>query len=250
MIDFHSHILPGVDDGAKDVETSLEMLRESKRQGVDTIVATPHCYLRDDARIPHYIHTRKYSYHKLMQAIEESGEELPKIILGFEVRIMKDFENMEMLRPLCIGDTDYILIEMPYGKWSVNDYDYIYRLMLKGMKPIMAHIERFWNHRKEFYNLYSMNLLYQVNAESFLHFRSKMIIPELFADGAVHIIGSDMHDVSWRKTCMKKASERIISAYGQDRLDYLMNNARLILENREPERGKFYKMSALEKMKL
>ena len=164
MIDFHSHVLPNIDDGAHNIEMSIEMLRESKRQNVKTVVATPHCYITDEDKLEHYIKKREEKFLELKKAMEETGEELPEIKLGCEVRMMKEIEDIELLRPLCIENTDYILIEMPSGKWNVNDYDALYRISLKGMKPIMAHIERFWDQKDEFYNLYSLELLYQINA--------------------------------------------------------------------------------------
>ena len=250
MIDFHSHVLPHIDDGAHDIEMSLEMLRESKRQNVDTVVATPHCYITDESKLEHYIQKRKERFEELKKAIAKSGEDLPELKLGCEVRMMKLIDDIELLRPLCIENTDYILIEMPSGKWNVNDYDALYRILLKGMKPIMAHIERFWDQKDEFYNLYSLELVYQINADALLNRPYKSIIPKLFEAGAVHIMGSDMHNMDTRKTCMAEAAQKITQVYGEDRLEYLMNNAQNVLENKKVKRKSFEKLTFFERLKI
>lgn len=250
MIDFHSHVLPMIDDGAHDIEMSLEMLRESKRQNVNTVVATPHCYITDEKKLEHYIQKREKSFTELKNAIEESGEDLPQIKLGCEVRMMKEIENVELLRPLCIENTDYILIEMPSGKWNINDYDALYRILLKGMKPVMAHIERFWDQKDEYDNLYSLDLLYQINAEALLRRPYKSIVPKLFEAGAVQVMGSDMHNMEGRKTRMSEAAQKIIQIYGADRIEYMMDNARKVLNNEKVERKSFEKLSFFEKLKI
>lgn len=241
MIDFHAHILPGIDDGAKDVKMSLDMLHESYLQGVRTVIATPHCYLMEEKNIDSFLKKRQKSYEELMDAIKKDERPFPKIILGCELRIIKEVPDMNYLKKLCIEGTDYLLVEMPYKDWNVNNYDLLYAMILRGIKPIIAHIERFWDKKKEFYNLYSLELLYQVNADAFIHFAGKRRASQLFASGALHIIGSDMHNTSSRASCMKKAVNSIIKIYGKYRLDYLMGNAEKILENKPVDTVTFNK---------
>lgn len=250
MIDFHSHILPGIDDGAEDVKMSIRMLRESFRQGVKTVVATPHCYLFDESNIREFIEKRNESYRLLTEAMKKESEPLPEIKLGCELRIMREPSDMGLLRELCIENTDYIMVEMPYKKWNDNHYDWLYSLILKGMRPIMAHIERFWGNKKDFYNLYGLDLVYQINAESVLSFPDKFNIAKLFSEGAVHILGSDMHNTNQRATKMAKARSTLISGYGEDRFNYLMDNAKSILNNEEVVKRKFPEPTFIQKLKL
>ncbi len=250
MIDFHSHVLPGIDDGAQNVQMSLEMLRESAGQGVTTVVATPHCYLKREKDISEFLKKRNESHEILKEAMERDGGEFPTLRMGCELQIMKEIPDMNYLKTLCIENTDYILVEMPYTKWNVNCYDFLYAMILRGMKPVMAHIERFWGQRSEFYNLFSLDLIYQVNADAFLSGKAKKWVAELFAEGAVHIIGSDMHNTASRTTRMGEAAKRIVSSYGEERLEYLMTNAERMLENKQPEKISFPKLSFFEKMKL
>ncbi len=248
MIDFHSHILPQIDDGAQNVKTSLDMLAESYNQGIRTVVATPHCYISNESDIDIFLEKREKSYNFLKAAMQNDPRKLPKVVLGCELQISKNVSNFEKLYPLCIENTNYILIEMPYTRWNEDCYDYLYLLLLKGMRPIMAHIERFMNRKKEFHNLFSLDLLYQVNADSFLSPFIRRSIPDLFSKGAVQLLGSDMHSTNRRTTRMKKAAERIIKGYGKNYLDYMMNNAELVLKNESVKIKRFEKMSFFKKL--
>lgn len=250
MIDFHSHILPFIDDGSSSIEMSLNMLADSYNQGVTTVVATPHCYLMKDSSIDVFINNRKKSFDALTEAIKRDERTFPEIRLGCELRIIKEIDDMKSLEKLCIEGTDYIMVEMPYKDWDVNYYDFLYEMILRNLHPIMAHIERFWNHKKDFNNLYSLDLLYQVNAESFIKSPFKRYIPKLFEDGAIHIIGSDMHDMKVRPSYMKKAADTIIKVYGEKRLDYLMKNAENVLNNKNVKGKNFPKMSFFENLKI
>ncbi len=250
MIDFHSHILPQIDDGAQNVQISLDMLAESYRQGVRTVIATPHCRIASEKDIDIFLEKRKKSYEILKDAIKKDQRKLPEIVLGCELQVSGNVRHFEKLLPLCIENTNYILIEMPYTRWHEDCYDFLYELLLNGMRPIMAHIERFLNKKKDFYNLYSLDLLYQVNADSFLSPLVRRQIPELFSSGAIQFLGSDMHNTTRRPTRMQKASERIVKSYGTPCFERLMNNAALALNNEPVPVIRYEKMSFFKKMKV
>lgn len=251
MIDFHSHILPGIDDGASDVKMSLDMLAKSYEQGVKTVIATPHSYLTKDDKVEHFLEKRQKSFDMLTNAMKNDERMFPEVIPGCELCVLREPSDVEDMRKLCIGNTDYILVEMPYKKWNVNNYDLIYLLKLHGMKPIIAHIERYWAQRSEFYNLFSLDVLFQVNTDSFLSpVMKKRVVPYLFENNALHILGSDMHNTTTRPSRMKEASEYISSKYGNDRFGYLMNNAYEVLCNNDIQKFRFPPMSFFEKLKL
>ena len=86
MIDLHSHVLPYVDDGAKDENMSIEMLALSKRQGVDTVAATPHCIAKNKEAVDAFIEKRNSGYKKLLSAMA-GREDLPRVVLGAEVNL-------------------------------------------------------------------------------------------------------------------------------------------------------------------
>lgn len=250
MIDFHSHILPGIDDGAPSVEVSLNMLSESYNQGVRTIIATPHCYINNESQFEKYNAARLKSLKILLDRIKNKPGNYPEIKLGCELRVMEEVANPQVLKPLCIENTNYILVEMPYKKWSMNHYDFLYALLLQGMRPVMAHIERFKEHKNEFGNLFSLDLLYQVNADAFISGAMKRFMPYLFEHGAAQVIGSDMHNMTSRKSHMQDAHKAVTAGYGQERWDYMQHNAELILENKQVIPTAFPKMGFLEMLKL
>ena len=126
MIDFHSHFLPNIDDGAKNLDESLEMLRISKKSGVDTVVSTSHCYAFDgSSSIQSFLEKRQLAYSQVSSAIQDSNELYPEIVLGCEVHLVHNLSTFPELPLLCIQNTDYILLEMPSSEWKDEDFEEI-----------------------------------------------------------------------------------------------------------------------------
>lgn len=250
MIDFHSHILPGIDDGAKDVRMSIAMLKNAMRDGIDTIVSTSHIYIEEEGDIDEFLERRSYASELLAKAMREDGGEFPDIRLGCEVHLKPHITNYDSLKKLVIEGTDYILLEMPYSGWSQAHYEAIYDVVVMGFKPIMAHIERFLNHKENFCHIKSIGPLFQVNADSFLHKSLRKVLLELYYDGYIHLLGSDMHNLDGRKNNLKEAYDIISSRYGQAFADYTENNARAVLENSPVGKGRFPKLGFFDKLKL
>lgn len=251
MIDFHSHILPGIDDGAKDLAQSLDMLRASYEAGVRKIVLSPHCYYTSDSDIKQFIRERNEKYRLLKSEAEKSGEDFPEMLLGCELHLNKCHADSQYLKELAIGGTDYILLEMPVGKWEPRIYDAIYSISLKGLRPLIAHIDRYYfEHKKDFRNLFSLDLSYQVNCDSFLMSHIKKQMPYFFEVGAIHVLGSDMHNLSSRTTHMAECRKIITEKYGSDRYDFIERNSKLVLDNKETEVHCFEKMGFFQKIKL
>ena len=232
MIDMHSHILPGIDDGSDSIQTSLDMLYESRNQGIQTVVATSHCYIKTEEDITAFLEKREKSYNLLMEAIDKEKEELPKIVLGCEVHLDRNISKFENLEKLCIDGTDYILLEMPYGHWNSSLYDAIYSMTLRKMRPVMAHIERFFTHRDDFPNLQELGVVCQVNAESFILPGMGGVINYLVKNRMIQLVGSDMHNTDRRPQRLLPAYKRIERLYGMECVDYLLKNSHMILENR------------------
>lgn len=113
MIDFHTHILPSIDDGSRGVKESLEILRRSWVQGVDTVVLTPHFYAYRES-IPSFCARRQRSLQALLEACCEKC--LPGLALGAEVHFFEGMSRSEALESLCIGR--HLLVEMPFDHWG------------------------------------------------------------------------------------------------------------------------------------
>lgn len=251
MIDFHSHILPEIDDGASSVEESLEMLKFCKESGVDTVVLTPHCYHTEDKDIREFIRERNEKYRILKEAIAESEGDFPEIRLGCELHLSKFHARSAFLKELAIEGTNYIMLEMPTTKWEPAIFDAIYSITLMGLRPIMAHIDRYlYAHKKDFHNLYAFDLVYQANADAFLIPGIRNRMPYFFESGAIHILGSDMHNLTSRTTRMADAKKRIIAKYGKNHYNFLARNARRVIANGEAEIRHFEKMKAFKKLTL
>lgn len=233
MLDFHSHILPDLDDGSKDYEMSLEMLRESKKQGVDIIVSTSHCYPHGEDSVDRFIKRRNDRLLKLNQFILDSGEDLPKIKHGCELNLYTDISDYDNLEPLCIEGTSYILLEMPYGEWKEWMFDCIYNLSIKGFKPIIAHIDRYLSKtNEELCSLFDVAKIYQINAEAFLYARERKNINTLISEGHAHILGSDMHNMDTRITKIKKAVEVIEKKFGTQYVEFFEQRGNEILNDK------------------
>lgn len=233
MIDFHSHILPGFDDGAEDVAMSVKMLKRAYESGIDTVVSTSHAYIINDVSIADFLEKREKAYNVLCEAMQADGGKFPKILLGAEVHIKSYLSEFTMLDKLAIEGTDYILIEMPYSAWKQEHYESVYNCTLCGLKPIIAHVDRYLDREEKFRHLKAFGAIFQVNADSVLSKQSRKKVLNLFYDGYAHIMGSDMHNCTTRPNRMKDASEFIFDTFGVEFIEYIINNSNTVLDNKD-----------------
>lgn len=245
MIDFHSHILPAIDDGSKDVETSLKMLDISRQNGVDAVVLTPHCHPRSQEHIDKFLQRRDNAFKMLSSLVTE---ELPQLIPASEIRIYQDFHKYKRLDELCISGTNYILLEMPYELWKDYAFEEIYQLTRLGFKPIMAHLDRFLDQEKHFREIFSLGSLVQMNTSAFLEPATRKKMAKFFETGHIHVIGSDTHDLYKRKPDMKDAYDVISKKFGAEYVDYIDYAGKSILENKDVEPSHFEKMNLMKKL--
>ena len=166
VIDFHSHILPGIDDGSKNVETSIEMLRRSKAAGVDIMIATPHFYADCD-RIERFTEKRLGAYQKIE---DQLGKDTPQILLGAEVAFFEGMDQAEKIDRLTINGSRIMLLEMPFRMWRQKDIDQVRNLIEeRKFSLIIAHLERFMKtagNKEYIEELMSLPVTIQINAES------------------------------------------------------------------------------------
>lgn len=250
MIDFHSHILPKFDDGSESMDMTFEMLESSKKAGVSTVVSTSHCYPKTYERTIHFINKRERRLDAVKQEVSERGAKIPKIIKAAEVNLITDFSEYDCIKNLCIENTNYILVEMPLTKWKDSDFDIIYSLIVKGFRPIIAHIDRYAQIKNEFENFMSLDLVFQINADCFLsplgrHFAYKMI-----KSGMGHIIGSDMHNMSSRPSHIKKAYSLIEEKLGAQYVSYFEENGKKILLNESIDKSKYWELPEIKRLPI
>lgn len=205
MIDFHTHILPMIDDGSQSIEQSLEMLKMLKKQGVETVVLTPH-YYPDEQNIEEFLDIRNRQYKKLCEAT--AGGKYPQLRLGAEVMLDYELSNLKDLDRLCIEGTNFLLLEMPYTLWSSNHLDCINHILATyNIVPVIAHIDRYLklHNPKLIDEVLNMEVLVQCNADSLVNLKTRWTMLKMLKHGKIHFIGSDCHNTTTRKPNMEKA---------------------------------------------
>ncbi len=230
MIDIHTHILPCIDDGSASVEESIEMINTMVKSGITKIVATPHFY-PDIMTIDEFLEKRREAYNLIKDKLPDGVE----VILGAEVMIGYDLHKEDM-RKLAIGDTDYILLELPYGRWDPWVFDEVFKISAKhSLEVIIAHIDRFVNiSRKEDINrIFKMKLKYQVNVDDIGGIFKKSPTVRLLKDRAVHFIASDCHDMERRTPHLAESVEKLKAKVGEDCINLCMANAERMLMNKD-----------------
>jgi len=216
LIDFHSHILPGIDDGSADLSTSLSMLQQEAAHGVGQVVLTPHFYPeRDDPE--RFLRAREQAAQQLREACTQ--QELPRLHLGAEVAYFRGMSESDCLKELCIEHTNYILVELPMSQWE----DRIYRELgdireKQGLNPVVAHVDRYFTwfgNRKMIERLLEQPVLLQVNAGAFLRRSSAGQVLRLLDQGLLHMLGSDCHDLAERAPNLGAAAAVIAKKLGE-----------------------------------
>lgn len=229
MIDLHSHFLPGIDDGAKTVDESIAMLTDSFFQGVKTIVATPHCALHDNESVTSFLSRRSDSLDKILNAIRKNPVDIPDIRLGAEIYLDNDITEYDDLKKLCIEDTNYMLIEFPHIGFQSKSAEWLYELTLLGIKPIIAHIDRYAEWEEIFTSLADIDVVYQVNSSNFTNLSGRIMLHRLFKYEVPFIASSDMHNMNKRPSCMGKAYLKSKKSFKTLSEDLFINNAQEIL---------------------
>lgn len=219
VIDFHSHILPKMDDGSKSVEMSLEMLRSARDMGVDTMVATSHFYGYRES-VPAFLERREHSYHRLTEALEDG---LPTIHLGAEVAFFSGITELEDLDCLCFQGTKTLLLEMPFAPWTGYELDAVSTLCLdRGFRVVLAHLERFYPLQKDegiLERILALPLWVQINAEALLPFTRRGRWVGMFQTGSAHLLGSDCHNLTSRPPNLRAGRKILGRKAGRETLE-------------------------------
>ena len=234
MIDFHTHLLPNIDDGSRDLEESLEILSRQEAAGIKTILATPHFY--PDHNLGQFIERRKAALEELKEESKTRGID---IRLGAEVLLPVDTWQLEGLEALCIEGTHYILVELPYSHWSDWVYTSIEKLIVgKGLTPILAHVERYdtvYENPNVLLPFLEMGCLLQANAIS-LHPESsrRKLTLKLAKHGFIHLLGSDVHR-SGGLHSVDIGYQTLRDKVSSDYVDHMLEIGRTILKDQKIE---------------
>jgi protein-tyrosine phosphatase len=199
VIDIHTHILPGVDDGAQSMEESIEMLKKAAEDGVKKIVASPH--VLDMPSESDWEKIRNV-FNSLKKALIREKIDID-IILGAELFISPDLPmRVKQNKELTINNANsYILLELPVQEIPPFTEQTIFELLLQGIVPIISHPERYFEIQKDnrkLFDLVKRGVLTQVNPGSLIGKYGKnaqRTAKKLLSYNLVHIIGSDIHSI-------------------------------------------------------
>ena len=232
MIDWHTHILPNIDDGSRNVPESVKMLEMLALQGVKTVVATPH-FLADNESVEDFIKKRENAFSELKSYLKP---EHPEILLGAEVKYYRGIGHLEGLESLCIEGTRLLLLEMPISRWTEYTVRELEELTSsQKVTLILAHVERCIKYQTTdiMERLYESGILMQVNASLFKGYFSKRLAFSMLKNNTVHFIGSDCHNLKSRPPKIGEAFEVIGAKFGREFLnDFNKFGKTVLVENK------------------
>ena len=199
FVDIHNHILPGIDDGAKNVQDSIQIIKAFEEIGVTEFICTPHIMENYYPNDPTSIHT---SLALLQNELKMQGMESIKISAAAEHMIDAGFEKLMDTGKMMPLAENYILIEMSYLQPSINFDEALIRIKEKGLFPILAHPERYvylHNRPNEYKRLKKKGLFFQTNILSFSDYYGKEVknvALKLLSENLIDFIASDVHKTS------------------------------------------------------
>ncbi|MBQ3053281.1 MAG: hypothetical protein IJC89_00055 [Clostridia bacterium] len=231
MVDFHTHILPGIDDGSQNTDISIKMLALAAKQGITTLLATPHFNI-ERISIEDFLNRRQQALNLLNTAVLKENISSPKIILGAEVFLTHGLSANPDLKKLCIDGTNAILLELPTREWSEWIYHEIYRICTFDIIPVIAHTERYFGvkaNRKNVLRLLDMDICVQINSGNIGRFGYIKAVNILFNSHKPIVLGSDTHNITSRKSEFDKGIRKIEKYYGKEVIYEILNSSNELL---------------------
>lgn len=216
MIDFHSHVLPAIDDGSRSVAESVSMLHMEAEQGIAHIVATPHFYADRDDPLK-FLARRDRAEEKLRRELAQH-KDLPELFVGAEVYFFRGMSQWEHLNQLTIRGTSCIMIEMGHSPWQPSVYAELEQIHRRwGLIPVIAHIDRYITPLRTFgipAALERLPVLVQANAEFFIRRSTASTALRMLRKEQIHLLGSDCHNLKDRKPNLADACKVIDNRLG------------------------------------
>ncbi len=237
MIDMHSHILPNIDDGAKSIEDTFQMIREAERAGFEAIISTSHYmegYYETDAP------EREVWINAIYEKLQEQKTNI-KLYLGSEIYFSENIISLlQEGKASTINDTNYILFEMPLNAEPMNLYDVIYEMLQYELIPILAHPERYSFVQKEpelIYDLIQKGVYMQSNYGSIIGQygkKAQIIVKKFLTNNMIHFLGSDVHRKNSVYTHIPEILRELEDVVGKEKLKELTtDNPKAVLQNHQ-----------------
>ena len=256
MIDFHTHIIPNIDDGSRSIEETCNLIKEAKEAGFDEIVLTSHY-------IEKYYETDVPERDIWVEVITENLKNRginTKVYLGNEIYLTDNI--MDLLingKASTINNSSYVLVELPENELPDNIYDVIYSLQQNKLIPIIAHPERCTYIQKKpdiALDLIDMGVLMQANYGSILGLygkKTEFIVRKFFENNMIHFLGSDVHNQDSIYKLIPDALNEIEKIIGTVKLNELTTvNPQLAVNNKKIDviEPNDFELSLMEKIKM
>ncbi|WP_420552543.1 tyrosine-protein phosphatase [Tenacibaculum aiptasiae] len=227
FIDIHSHLLPGIDDGAKDLENSISLITKMYSYGIKNFITTPH--VLGDV-YPNSSKTIKDKLEIVRSELKKQGFNDIKINAAAEYMMDEQFvERLKADDILTLKD-NYILVEMSYFNAPYNLYDVLFEIQLKGYKPVLAHPERYNFYHNDFQNFYKLKkagCVFQLNLLSLTEQYGKGVqktAQKLLKENMYDFVGTDTHHQNHLKLLNKIGTVKI-----RKQIEHLLNNNKKLL---------------------
>lgn len=230
MIDLHTHLLPGIDDGAQTVEEALKMTEILYQQKVRLAVCTPH-YDPTQLSLNEFLNKRA-------EAFAHMKDSKVTLISGSETTLNDYLFHCPDLSQLCIKNTRYLLVELPFSKkWDDKVYERIEKLIqYYNLIPVIAHIERYpavIKSKKNLKRLIDMGCLLQLNTFSIINKKSWRQASRYIKHGYIDVLASDCHNRTTRPPMITDAYEKVKKKLGNSYYTQLITNAESIVNGLE-----------------
>lgn len=196
FVDIHSHLLPGIDDGAKDLNHSIELIKKMSSYGIKNLITTPH--VLGDV-YPNSSETIKEKLLIVQNELEAQGLNDIKLNAAAEYMMDEQFSKRLENNDILTLKDNYVLVEMSYFNAPFNLYEILFEIQLKGYKPILAHPERYNFYHNDFENYYKLKkagCLFQLNLLSLTPQYGKnvqKVSSKLLQEGIYDFVGTDTH---------------------------------------------------------
>ena len=227
FVDIHSHLLPGIDDGAKDMDTSIALLLKMASFGIKNFITTPHVLGSVYPNSSEVIRQQLAAVKKELEKREIKGI---SIQAAAEYMLDEEFSALLDQKDILVLKDNYILVEMSYFSAPINLYELLFEIQLKGYKPVLAHPERYnFYHTdfKSYYKLKQAGCLFQLNLLSLTDQYGKGVqktSEKLLKENLYDFVGTDTHHQNHLELLPKIGTKKTL-----EKIKHLLNNNKKFL---------------------
>ena len=235
MIDFHTHILPGIDDGSHDVRESLFLLEREREQGVKKIVATHHFYAQKDT-VAHFLECRQNAYQELAGHLQGQDKEVP-ILAGAEVYYFPGIGEAKQLVDLCVEESSVLLLELPFVPWTEGIYNDVKKIIEKQkITVLLAHVERYYEFQKDkkiWNRIFELPLYAQINTGGMGRRKKRRFVEQFMKTNVPVVLGSDCHNRKDRLPNMQEGRACIKALCGEKAVEEIDRTGERLFQQHE-----------------